>query len=186
MRGSLCKGLLLVILLNLMIGKISASQKETHMKLSSTVFGHEGPIPKLYTCEGRDISPPIAWEGAPESAKSLVLIVEDPDAPDPKAPKMVWDHWLLFNIDPKSKGFKEAISANEMPNGTKDGLNSWGKTGYGGPCPPIGVHRYYFRLYALDTLLDLKPNPIKTDIAKAMQKHIIAETVLMGTYIKSR
>lgn len=151
------------------------------MKLLSSVFTHLGAIPTQYTCEGDDISPPLSWEDIPDGAKSLVLIVDDPDAPDPDAPKMTWVHWVLYNLDPKSKGLAENTS---IPNGALPGLNNWNKSNYGGPCPPIGRHRYFHKLYALDTVLPDLKNPNKEALLKAMEGHVIASTELMGTYQK--
>ena len=121
------------------------------MQLSSSSFTHQGSIPAKYTCEGADTSPPLAWSGVPPSAKSLALIVDDPDAPDPKAPRMTWVHWVLYDVPPGTKGLAEAVAT--LPAGTREGANDWRRTGYGGPCPPIGRHRYFFKLYALDTVL---------------------------------
>ena len=156
------------------------------MKLTSTAFAHESAIPKIHTCEGQDVSPQLAWSSIPESAKSLVLIVDDPDAPDPAAPKMTWVHWLLYNIAPSSTGLPQGVSAEQLPPGTLQGISDFGRTGYGGPCPPIGRHRYFHKLYALDiTLSDLK-NPRKPEIEKAMKAHILEQAVLIGTYQKGR
>ena len=113
---------------------------------------HQGEIPRKYTCDGEDLSPPLSWSGLPAGTKSLALIVDDPDAPDPKAPKMVYVHWVLYNIPADAAGLAEAIRAADLPRGTLEGLNDWGRTGYGGPCPPIGRHRYFHKLYALDTV----------------------------------
>ncbi len=152
------------------------------MTLESSAFNHMGEIPKRYTCDGADVSPPLAWTGVPEGAKSLVLIVDDPDAPDPKAPKMTWVHWVLYNIPTDAFELPEEVSPQALPAGTKEGLSNWKKTGYGGPCPPIGRHRYFFKLYALDvTLRDLK-KPTKAQLEQAMQGHILAQRELIGTY----
>jgi hypothetical protein len=154
--------------------------------LTSTAFTHNGAIPVVYTCEGKDISPPLAWTDVPRNAKSLVLIVDDPDAPDPKAPKMTWVHWVLFNIPPQCTALAEAVPSGALPKGTGEGLNDWKRTGYGGPCPPIGRHRYFHKLYALDTVLaGLPGKPRKSDIEAAMAGHIIAKVKLIGTYQKS-
>ncbi len=150
------------------------------MKIESTAFANGGEIPIQYTGEGADISPQLSWEGVPAEARSLVLIVDDPDAPDPAAPKMVWVHWVLYNIPPSVTGFPEGVEV--LPTGTGEGLNDWKRTGYGGPMPPVGRHRYFHKLYALDTTLDLAGTPTKTDVETAMRGHILAETVLMGTY----
>jgi Raf kinase inhibitor-like YbhB/YbcL family protein len=152
--------------------------------LTSSSFIHEGEIPSKYTCEGLDISPPLSWKNPPEGTVSYVLIVDDPDAPDPKAPKLTWVHWVLFNIPKDCLSLKEDIQSNELPKGTLGGYNNWGKTGYGGPYPPIGRHRYYFKLYALNKKLANLNNPTKNDIEKAMENAILEKAVLMGTYEK--
>jgi Raf kinase inhibitor-like YbhB/YbcL family protein len=152
--------------------------------LTSTAFSHNGAIPKLYTCQGKDISPAFTWSGLPEGTKSLALIVDDPDAPDPAAPKMTWVHWLLYNIPPSASGLKEAVAPAALPSGTREGTNDWKRTGYGGPCPPIGRHRYFHKLYALDAVLPDLKKPTKAAFEKAMQGHVVAKVELMGTYQK--
>ena len=153
-------------------------------ELTSPVFMNGEEIPEKYTCEGRDISPPLEWSGLPGGTKGLVLIVDDPDAPDPRNPRMTWVHWVLYNIPPDAEGLKEGIT--DLPPGTEEGLNDWNRTGYGGPCPPIGRHRYFFKLYALDTILEGLREPTKRDIETAMKGHVLSEAVLMGTYQKIR
>jgi Raf kinase inhibitor-like YbhB/YbcL family protein len=154
------------------------------MEMTSTAFEHEGAIPTHYTCEGDDVSPPLAWSGVPEGARSLVLIVDDPDAPDPAHPRMTWVHWVLYDIPVTADGLDEGVAPSALPPGTREGLNDWKRTGYGGPCPPIGRHRYFHKLYALDAELgDLGP-ATKTEIERAMKGHILAEGVLLGTYQK--
>lgn len=152
------------------------------LSITSPAFEHEGSIPASYTCDGEDISPALIWSGVPDTAKSLVLIVDDPDAPDPAAPKMTWVHWVLYNLPADSTGLKEAIKPSELPEGTKEGLNDWKRTGYGGPCPPIGKHRYFHKLYALDSVLDDLGTPDKAKLEQAMEGHVIEQAVLMGTY----
>ncbi len=152
------------------------------MLLRSPAFNHQGPIPRRYTCEGEDLSPPLAWEGVPAGTASLALVVDDPDAPDPAAPKMVWVHWILYNLPPDLTGLEEGVRA--LPPGTGEGLNDWGRTGYGGPCPPVGRHRYFHRLYALDTRLPDLGTPRKAELEAAMAGHVLAEAVLVGTYEK--
>jgi Raf kinase inhibitor-like YbhB/YbcL family protein len=155
------------------------------LTISSPVFKEGVEIPKVFTCEGRDIAPPLQWAGVPAEAKSLVLIVDDPDAPDPAAPKMTWVHWVLYNLPPDSYGLPEATEASDLPPGTGEGFNDWQRTGYGGPCPPIGRHRYFHKLYALDTVLgDLGDKPDKAKVVAAMQGHLLAEAQLIGTYKK--
>jgi len=156
------------------------------LTITSTAFAPEGAMASLYTCEGEDVSPPLAWSGAPAATKSFALIVDDPDAPDPAAPKMTWVHWVLYDIPPAAGGLREAVRTSALPPGTREGLNDWGRTGYGGPCPPIGRHRYFHKLYALDTLLPDLRRPSKATLEKAMQGHVLAQAVLIGTYQKRR
>jgi Raf kinase inhibitor-like YbhB/YbcL family protein len=156
----------------------------TSLILTSPAFTAGAEIPAAYTCEGRDRSPALEWTGVPATAKSLVLIVDDPDAPDPAAPKMTWVHWVLYNIPVTESGLPEAVAARALPKGTLEGLNDSKRTGYGGPCPPIGRHRYYFKLYALDTVLPDLRRPTKAKLEQAMAGHIVAQVQLMGTYIK--
>jgi len=155
------------------------------LKLTSSAFEHEGSIPRLHTCQGKDVSPPLAWSGVPENAKSLVLIVDDPDAPDPAAPKMTWVHWVLYDIPPSATGLPQGVSPNELPDGTLEGVSDFQRTGYGGPCPPIGRHRYFHKLYALDIVLPNLEKLRKADVEKAMKGHVIEQAVLVGTYQKS-
>jgi Raf kinase inhibitor-like YbhB/YbcL family protein len=161
-----------------------AKEGEMTLTLKSSAFVHEGEIPRKYTCQGDDVSPELEWEGVPEDAASLVLIADDPDAPDPAAPKMTWVHWVVYNIPPDTQGFVEGFRPKDLPVGMKNGINDWGRMGYGGPCPPIGRHRYYFKLYALDTVLAEMGNPTKPEVLKAMKGHILAQAILMGTYQK--
>jgi Raf kinase inhibitor-like YbhB/YbcL family protein len=153
------------------------------MTLTSSAFKQNDQIPSKYTCEGDNISPPVAWSGVPEITKSLVLIIDDPDAPDPKAPQRVWVHWVVYNMPPGAKGLPENTSKAGLPQGTVVGLNDFKKTEYGGPCPPIGRHRYFHKLYALDNTLDLRSGT-KSQIERAMQGHVLANTELIGTYQK--
>jgi Raf kinase inhibitor-like YbhB/YbcL family protein len=159
---------------------------EMSLEITSQAFSHEEEIPSKYTCDGKDMSPALEWSGFPEGTKSLALIVDDPDAPDPAAPKMTWVHWVLYNIPPSATGLPEAVKSQDLPKGTREGLNDWKRTGYGGPCPPIGRHRYYHKLYALDTVLPDLGKPTKKDLEKAMEGHILAEATLVGTYKRSR
>ena len=156
------------------------------MQIASSAFAESQSIPRQYTCEGSDASPPLAWSGVPPAAKSLVLIVDDPDAPDPAAPRMTWVHWLLYNLPPGTSALPEGVARGALPAGTLEGLNDWRRTGYGGPCPPIGRHRYFFKLYALDRLLPDLGRPTKAALEKAMQGHVVGEAVLVGTYQKAR
>jgi hypothetical protein len=154
------------------------------LTLTSTAFTHGGEIPPKYTCEGQDVSPPLAWSGVPTDAKSLVLIVDDPDAPDPAAPKMTYVHWVLYNIPTGTTSLAEDVE--QLPPGTLAGLNDWRRADYGGPCPPIGQHRYFHKLYALDTALPDLHNPTKAALEAQMKGHVIAQTELLGTYRKRR
>jgi Raf kinase inhibitor-like YbhB/YbcL family protein len=154
------------------------------LSLSSPAFAPGGEIPALFTCEGSDLSPALEWTGVPEAAKSLVLIVDDPDAPDPLAPKMTWVHWVLYNLPPKARGLPQAVASKDLPPGTRVGTNDWKRTGYGGPCPPIGRHRYFHKLYALDVALPDLARPTKPALEKAMEGHVLAKTELVGTYAR--
>ncbi len=149
-------------------------------------FPDQQPIPSVYTCDARDISPALQWSGVPEGTRSLVLIVDDPDAPDPEAPKMTWVHWVLYNLPPESGGLPEAVQPGQLPAGTLEGLNDWKRAGYGGPCPPIGRHRYFFKLYALDTLLPDLHLPSKSQVEAAMEGHVIGHAELIGVYRRPR
>jgi Raf kinase inhibitor-like YbhB/YbcL family protein len=153
------------------------------LSLTSTAFKSGEKIPSKYTCEGEDISPPLAFDGVPEGTKSLALIVDDPDAPDPKAPKRVWAHWLVYNLPPDSEALPEDASRKGMPKGSVTGLSDRKERSYHGPCPPIGRHRYFHKLYALDAMLPAKPLT-KAELEAAMQGHVLAEAALMGTYQK--
>ena len=154
--------------------------------ITSTGFTNDGPIPTRYTCEGADLAPPLQWEGIPDGAKSLVLIVDDPDAPDPAAPRMIWVHWVLYNIPPDVGGLPEGATSSSLPPGTLEGVNDWQRTGYGGPCPPIGRHRYFHKLYALDTRLPDLKRPDKASLEAAMKGHVIEHAQLVGTYQKGQ
>jgi Raf kinase inhibitor-like YbhB/YbcL family protein len=154
--------------------------------LTSPGFSHHGEIPRCYTCDGQDQSPPLSWSGVPPETKSLVLIVDDPDAPDPAAPSMIWAHWLLYNISPTTTNLPEAVVPKDLPPGTQPGINDWKRTGYGGPCPPIGKHRYHHRLYALDTVLPDLKRPTRSDLQKAMHGHILDKAELIGIYSRTK
>ncbi|WP_426174857.1 YbhB/YbcL family Raf kinase inhibitor-like protein [Massilia sp. TWR1-2-2] len=150
------------------------------LAITSTEFDAGGPIPPIYSCDGNDLSPPLAWSGVPAGSKSLALIVDDPDAPNPAAPQRTWVHWVLYNIAPDAAGLEQG--ARQLPAGAREGTNDSKRTGYGGPCPPIGRHRYFFKLYALDAMLpDLKP-ATKQQLEDAMAGHVLAQAELMGTY----
>jgi len=152
------------------------------MDLSSTAFAPGSEMPRQHTCEGDDLAPPLRWSGVPDRTRSLALIVDDPDAPDPAAPKMTWVHWVLFDIPPSASEIPEG--GRPLPVGTREGSNDWHRTGYGGPCPPVGRHRYFFKLYALDTVLPDLHEPTKAELERAMQGHVLAQAELIGTYQK--
>ena len=154
------------------------------LKLTSAAFSHNGEIPRRYTCQGQDVSVPLAWSEIPAGTKSLVLIVDDPDAPDPRAPKTTWVHWVLYDIPASAAALPNAAGGDNLPPGTREGLNDWKRTGYGGPCPPIGRHRYFHKLYALDTVLPDLGRLNKPRLEKAMRGHILAQAELVGTYQK--
>jgi len=153
------------------------------LTLTSPAYDAGAPMPSAYACEGKDISPPLAWTGVPPATKSLALIVDDPDAPDPKAPKRVWVHWVLYNIPPNVAGLAENADASGLPEGTVRGVSDFKKAAYNGPCPPIGRHRYFHKLYALDTTFDLA-HATKAELEAAMKGHVLAESELIGTYQK--
>ena len=154
------------------------------LRLTSTAFADGERIPIKHTGDGQDISPPLAWSGAPEGTKSFVLIVDDPDAPDPRAPQMTWVHWVVYNMPPGTTELPEGAATEGLPEGAQHGLNDWKRAGHGGPAPPIGEHRYFHKLYALDTVLEGPPQTTKADVEAAMAGHVLAEAVLMGTYEK--
>jgi Raf kinase inhibitor-like YbhB/YbcL family protein len=150
------------------------------LTITSPVFTSGGSIPAKYTCDGKDMPPPLTWEGVPEGARSLALIVDDPDAPDPKAPKRTWIHWVLYNMPPITIGLPEG--GTPLPAGTMHGKNDWKRSGYGGPCPPIGRHRYFFKVFALDTVLPDLGQPTAAELDKAMEGHIVERAAIMGMY----
>jgi len=153
------------------------------IKVTSPAFSAGQPIPTKYTCDGADVSPPLKWEGVPDGTKSLALICDDPDAP-----AGTWVHWVLYDLPLTATELTEKIAATDtLPNGAKQGLNDFKRTGYGGPCPPPGgAHRYFFKVYALDTATSLKPRASKADVLRAMQGHVLAEGELTGTYQRAK
>lgn len=151
--------------------------------LASPAFPHGGTIPAQFTCAGADDSPPLAWDHVPDGTRSFVLVVDDPDAPDPAAPKRIWVHWLLWDIPPHVRALDEGASPDALPHGAREGAHDGGGTGWSGPCPPIGRHRYFFRLHALDaTLRDLAAGAGRAELERAMQGHVLASAELMGTF----
>lgn len=157
------------------------------LSLTSPAFTDHGELHARYSCEvkGREISPPLSWSGVPAAAKSLALIVDDPDVPDPKAPQRTWVHWVLYNLPPTAAGLPEGVAPHDLPPGTREGDNDWHRTGYGAPCPPIGRHRYFFKLYALDTVLPDLGAADKRRLEDSMQGHVLAHAELVGTYQKA-
>lgn len=155
------------------------------LALTSPDFGHMEEMPSRLTCEGEDLSPVLTWTGLPAAAQSLVLIVDDPDAPDPKAPKTTFVHWVLYNIPASVAGLAEGMTSAALPAGTREGLNDWKRTGYGGPCPPVGRHRYFFKLYAVNRMLPDLDLPTKARLEAAMKHHVVERTELVGTYQKT-
>lgn len=153
-------------------------EEEMNFELTSTGFQHESSIPIKFSCDGEDISPPLTWNDPPEGVLSFALIHDDPDLP-----AGTWVHWVLFNIPSNTRELAEGIPAQDvLADGSLHGVNSWGRLDYGGPCPPGGTHRYFFKLYALDLMLDLASGASKADLLEAMDGHILAEAELMGTF----
>ena len=154
------------------------------MEISSPRFSSYGPIPRVHTCQGADQSPMLVFSDVPAEAKSLALIVDDPDAPDPEKPQRTWVHWVVYNIPPTTTSLPDGVTPETLPEGALNGKNDWKKTGYGGPCPPIGTHRYFHKLYALDIVLPDLHEPTKDQLLEAMKGHILATAELVGTYRK--
>ena len=183
-RGLLVAGVVLITVCNAQAASAPVAKgkagrgKAMTIKIVSAAFEEGGMIPKQYTCDGPSVSPPLSWTGVPKGAKSLALICDDPDAPS-----KTWVHWVIYNIPPDTMGFPEHVAADStLPNGARNGISDFGKFGYGGPCPPSGTHRYFLKLYALDTVLNLSGRVTKKDLLVAMEKHIVGEGQLMGKY----
>ena len=169
------------------VSEAAEGSASSSLKITSPAFAQMGSIPKKYTCEGAETSPPLEWTGAPSTTKSFVLIEDDPDAPDPAAPKQVWVHWVLYGIPVAATRLAEGASSGALPKGAKAGTNDFGKTQYGGPCPPKGRHRYFHKLYALDVVLDFPgASPKKAEVEAAMKGHVLAKAELVGTYQKGQ
>ena len=151
------------------------------MRLTSRAFSSNSEIPSAYTCEGEDHPPPLAWTEAPAQAKSFALIVDDPDAPDPRAPQMTWVHWIVYNLPASTLALPDG---GDLPAGAGEGVNDWKRVGWRGPCPPIGRHRYVFKLYALDAMLPNLERPTKPQLERAIEGHVLARAELIGTYQK--
>lgn len=152
------------------------------LTIRSPAFVNNGAIPRTYTAEGDDVSPPLEWADAPPQTKSFALIVDDPDAPDPRAPQRTWVHWILYDIPAGTRALRQDVASQGLPPGTLQGTNDWKRIGYGGPSPPIGRHRYIHKLYALDVALPDLGNPTKARLLGAMKGHVLAESRLIGTY----
>ena len=179
---------LLPLLLLALVGAACGEERKVPMSLSlnSPAFAPDATIPARHTCDGGDVSPALQWSGLPDGVKSLALIVDDPDAPDPAAPQRTWVHWVLYNLPATASALPEGVTPSQLPAGTREGLNDWKRTGYGGPCPPTGRHRYFHKLYALDSVLPDLGNPDKAHLLKAMEGHVMADTELVGTYQRTR
>jgi Raf kinase inhibitor-like YbhB/YbcL family protein len=173
------------------LAAVDASAPAAHdsrmaLTLTSPAFANGREIPSVHTCEGDDTSPQLAWSDVPAGTRSLALVVDDPDAPDPRAPKTTWVHWVVHDVPPAASGLPAAARSGNLPAGAREGTNDWKRTGYGGPCPPIGRHRYFFKLYALDTILGDLGAPTKAALERAMKGHVVAQAELVGTYEKRR
>jgi Raf kinase inhibitor-like YbhB/YbcL family protein len=165
-------------------GSNEPPEMQMPLKLTSPSFRPNGPIPEQHTCDGTDTPPPFEWSGEPQGTKSFALIVDDPDAPDPKAPQRTYVHWVLYDIQASVKTL--AVAGAGLPAGAREGTNDWKRVGYGGPCPPVGRHRYFFKLYALDTTLGDKGALTKAQLEKAMDGHVLEKAELVGTYERAK
>lgn len=176
------------IIANLLLGSIlfavmEVSAMNGSLQLHSSAYQNNAAMPARFTCSGKDISPPLQWSGAPDGTRSFALIIDDPDAPDPAAPQMTWVHWVLYDIPPDVHALVEGAS-KQLPAGIRSGMNDWKRSDYGGPCPPTGRHRYFHKLYALDTVLPDLHDPGKEQLEAAMHGHVLAQATLIGTYQK--
>ena len=170
------------LVLLFIITSANAEEVNPILQLTSASFENQKSIAKKFTCDGGNISPALKWSAVPEGTKSFALIVDDPDAPNPANPRITWVHWVLYNIPATITSLPEGVNGKNMPKGTLEGLNDWGKTGYGGPCPPIGKHRYFHKLYALDIVLPDLMRPTKAKLEKAMEGHVLSKAELIGLY----
>lgn len=184
MRGDRSTALALAVVLGFasVVSVMIVHAAEERLVLTSPAFLEGESIPAQYTCDGEDLVPPLAWSGVPAGARSLALIVDDPDVPDPAAPTRTWVHWVVYDIPPTAKGIAEGGGGARLPAGSREGTNDWKRTAFGGPCPPIGRHRYFHKLYALDVTLPDLEAPTKAELEAAMQGHVLASSVLVGTY----
>jgi hypothetical protein len=177
--GTVALGALLLV-----AGALAGGAEPMAFALRSSAFEAAAEIPSRHTCEGEDVSPPLTWSDPPAGTRSFALIVDDPDAPDPKAPKRTWVHWVAYDLPADARALDEGAGAGALPRGARAGRNDWGRPDWGGPCPPIGRHRYFHKLYALDTLLGELGAPDKSALERAMQGHVLGRAELMGTYQK--
>jgi Raf kinase inhibitor-like YbhB/YbcL family protein len=159
---------------------VTEAMSSSTLRLTSPSFVHESPIPRRHTCDGADVSPALEWSGVPTGSKSLALVLDDPDAPDPRAPRMTWVHWVVYDVPAALASLPEHANISQL--GARDGVNDWGATGYRGPCPPVGRHRYFFKLYALDASLRDLDRPDKATLERAMHGHVLGQATLVGTY----
>jgi Raf kinase inhibitor-like YbhB/YbcL family protein len=180
MRG--CSGLFVA----LAVVPFAVRGDTSGFRLSSSAFADGHEIPSRYTCEGEDVSPPLAWTAPPPGTRSLALVVVDPDAPDPKAPRVTWVHWVVHGLPPQAGSLPEGVAASALPPGARFGRNDWKRVGYGGPCPPIGRHRYFHTLYAADVALPELGTPTRAELERALEGHVLARAELIGTYEKRR
>ncbi len=183
-RASPLAGVFVASLLCTQLAPERAGEAAAPFRLSSTSFNDGQEIPSRSTCQGDDSSPPLQWSDPPKGAKSFAVIVDDPDAPDPRAPKTTWVHWVAYDIPSSVSSLPQGAAAH-MPAGTRPGLNDWHAAGYRGPCPPVGRHRYFYKLYALDTVLPDLAQPTKAALERAMQGHVLGQATLLGTYAKN-
>jgi Raf kinase inhibitor-like YbhB/YbcL family protein len=177
-----CGFIAIILALFSMIISANAQEVNKIMKLTSSGFENQKSMARKFTCDGADISPALEWSDVPNGTRSFALIVDDPDAPDPANPRMTWVHWVLYNIPAAASSLPEGAKGKDLAKGTLQGLNDWKKTGYGGPCPPVGKHRYFFKLYALDIVLPDLSRPTKAKLEKAMEGHILSKAELIGLY----
>jgi Raf kinase inhibitor-like YbhB/YbcL family protein len=185
-RTAMIAALLVLLATSAIAEEATAPSAPPPFVLRSPAFSDGGQIPIEYTCEGQDLVPPLSWTGIPKGTRTLALVIEDPDVPDPAAPKRTWVHWVVFGIPPGTDGISQGFAEQGPPPGAKQGLNDWKREAYGGPCPPIGRHRYFHTLYALDAELESLDKPTKSELETAMQGHILAKAVLMATYEKTK
>lgn len=170
-----------------LVAGAASGQGGMALRLTSTAFAPGGEIPARHSCDGDDVSPPLAWVDPPQGTKSFALVVDDPDAPDPKAPRTVWVHWVVYDLPADVRSLREAVrTAADLPKGARMGKNDWGKAAWGGPCPPVGRHRYFHKLYALDVALGDRGPLTKKELEAAMKGHVLARVELVGTYERGR